>query len=91
MKWGRPYEIAIIGMGCHFPGSSDLVSFFENILSARDCTSEVPSDRWDSRRFCDPGSAANDRVPSCRGGYLQSPVRFAAAGHGVMPLTVEGG
>ncbi len=91
MKWGRPYEIAIIGMGCHFPGSSDLVSFFENILSARDCTSEVPSDRWDSRTFCDPGSAASDRVPSCRGGYLQSPVRFAAAEHGVMPLTVEGG
>ena len=30
-------------------------------------------------------------MPSCRGGYLESPIRFDAAEHGIMPRTVEGG
>ncbi len=91
MRRGRPYEIAIIGMGCRFAGASDLSTYFENILSAKDCTREVPRDRWDASDFCDPDSQANDRVPSCRGGYLDSPIRFDAAEHGIMPRTVEGG
>ena len=91
MRRGRPYEIAIIGMGCRFAGASDLSTYFENILSAKDCTREVPRDRWNAATFCDPDSQANDRVPSCRGGYLDSPIRFDAAEHGIMPRTVEGG
>ena len=91
MKRGRPYEIAIIGMGCRFAGASDLSTYFENILSAKDCTGEVPRDRWNARAFCDPDSQAVDRVPSCRGGYLESPIRFDAAEHGIMPRTIEGG
>ena len=63
MRRGRPYEIAIIGMGCRFAGASDLSTYFENILSARDCTREVPRDRWNAATFCDPDSQANDRVP----------------------------
>jgi acyl transferase domain-containing protein len=30
-------------------------------------------------------------VPTCRGGYLDSPLAFDAAEHGIMPRTVEGG
>jgi acyl transferase domain-containing protein/phosphopantetheinyl transferase len=91
MRRGRPYEIAIIGMGCRFAGASDLGSYFENIVAARDCTGEVPHDRWKASVFCDPGSQANDRLPSCRGGYLESPVRFDPADHRIMPRTVLGG
>ena len=69
----------------------DLNAYFENILNARDCTREVPRDRWDAATFCDPDSQTNDRVTSCRGGYLESPIPFDAAAHGIMPRTVEGG
>jgi acyl transferase domain-containing protein/phosphopantetheinyl transferase len=91
MRRGRPYEIAIIGMGCQFAGAADLSTYFDNILAARDCTRDVPPDRWSARTFCDPNSRANDRVPSCRGGYLDSPIAFDAAAHGIMPRTIEGG
>jgi len=91
MSRGRPLQIAIVGMGCHFPGARDLTTYWENILAGKDCTREVPPDRWDPRIFCDPASSANDRVPCSRGGYLDSPLRFDAAAHGIMPLTVEGG
>ena len=78
MRRGRPYEIAIIGMGCRFPGASDLTAYFENI-SLRDNggTREVPlADRLGRRAFCDPNARANDRVSSRLGGYLDSPIPF---------------
>ncbi len=91
MKRGRPLEIAIVGMGCRFPGARDLCAYWENILAGTDCTRDVPADRWDSATFVDPSSPANDRVPRGRGGYLDAPIEFDAAEHGIMPRTVEGG
>jgi len=91
MSGGRPLQIAIVGMGCHFPGARDLTTYWENILAGKNCTREVPPDRWDPRIFCDRASTAVDRVPCSRGGYLDSPLRFDAAEHGIMPRTVEGG
>ncbi len=91
MNRGHPLQIAIVGMGCHFPDARDLTSYWENILAGKDCTREVPPDRWDPQIFCDPASPANDRVPCSRGGYLDSPLHFDAALHGIMPRTVEGG
>ena len=35
MSRGRPLEIAIIGMGCRFPGAPDLFAYWENILAGR--------------------------------------------------------
>ncbi len=90
MKRGRPYEIAIIGMGCQFPGASDLSRFFENVLGGKDCTREVPPDRWHAQAFRDSRSRANDRLASSRGGYLESPVRFDEAVCGIKPSTAEG-
>ena len=91
MSRGRPLEIAIVGMGCRFPGAGDLCAYWENILAGKDCTRDVPADRWDPARFVGPSSTANDRVTCGRGGYLDSPIEFDAAEHGIMPRTVEGG
>ena len=41
----------------------DASTFFENMVAGRDCTREVPADRWDPATFCDPASTAGDRVP----------------------------
>ncbi len=91
MRRGRPLEIAIVGMGCRFPGAPDLCAYWENILAAKDCTRDVPPDRWDSRTFVDSSSRANDRLPCGRGGYLDSPIELDVAEHGIMPRTVAGG
>ena len=91
MSRRRPAEIALIGLGCRFAGAPDASTFFENILAGKDSTQSVPADRWDAATFCDPNSQAGDRVPSCRGGYLDSPLAFDAAAHGIMPRAVKGG
>ncbi len=91
MSRPRPAEIAIIGLDCRFAGAPDSSAYFENILAGKDSTREVPADRWNKHAFCDPDSPAADRVPTCRGGYLDSPLSFDAAAHGIMPRTVSGG
>lgn len=88
---GRPLDIAIIGMGCRFPGAADLFAYWANILANRDQTREVPADRWPIDIFYDPESNANDRVAGRRGGYLDTPVPFDPSEHGIMPLAVAGG
>lgn len=87
----QPLAVAIVGMACRFPGAPDLARFWANILDGLDATSDVPPDRWDPSIFFDPESTDNDRVSCKRGGYLDTPIPFDAAAHGIMPLTVAGG
>ena len=91
MRRGRAYEIALVGMSCRFPGAPDLFAFWANILANRDLTREVPAERWPLEAFYDPDSRANDRVACRRGGYLDTPIPFDPAAHGIMPLAVAGG
>ena len=91
MRRGRPLDIAIVGLACRFPGSRDAAGFWENVVAGRDATSDVPRDRRGQEVFLDPGSHANDRVCTGRGGYLDTPIEFDAAAHGIMPSAVDGG
>lgn len=88
---GRPFDIAIVGMGCRFPGAADLFAYWANILANLDQTREVPADRWPIDIFYDPESNDNDRVVGHSGGYLDAPVPFDPSEHGIMPLAVAGG
>lgn len=41
-------KIAVVGMGCHFPGSSNRKEFWDNLKNGVDSITEVPKSRWDS-------------------------------------------
>src|SRR5687767_2754380 len=48
-------RIAIIGIGCRFPGGvNDAESFWELLIEGREAVSEVPPDRWNVERYYDP-------------------------------------
>jgi len=50
--------IAVIGMGCRFPGGAgDPDSFWDLLVEGRDAINKVPSDRWDSDAYFDPDRA----------------------------------
>src|SRR5262245_41643902 len=91
MRRGNARDVAIVGMGCRFPGAPNLHTFWANILTNRDVLREIPADRWPVEIFHDPSSGANDRVSCRRGGYLDSPIDFDPSLHGIMPLAVAGG
>ena len=39
-------KVAVIGMGCCYPGAHSAVDFFENILAGRRGFREMPAERW---------------------------------------------
>ena len=54
MKYASREPIAIIGMGCRFPGGADTPEAFWHLLhQGKDAITEVPTDRWDMDAYYD--------------------------------------
>jgi acyl transferase domain-containing protein/acyl carrier protein len=79
--------IAVIGIGCRFPGAADSPqAFWELMAAGRDGIVEVPNDRWDSKRFYDPDPSAPGKMYVKHGGFLQQRIdTFDALAFGVAP------
>lgn len=79
--------IAIIGMGCRFPGGADSPSqFWELLEQGRDAITEVPSWRWSLDELYDPDPHAKGKVATRWGGFLEAPESFDAAFFGIAPI-----
>ena len=47
-------RIAIIGVGCRFPGGiNDAEAFWKLLTEGREALSDVPKDRWNLERYFD--------------------------------------
>ena len=68
--------IAIIGLGCRFPGASDPESFWQFLREGGDAITEVPPERWDSRTFYDPKVGVPGKMNTCWGGFLKQVDQF---------------
>ncbi|GAA3396125.1 SDR family NAD(P)-dependent oxidoreductase [Cryptosporangium minutisporangium] len=90
---GRPDPgdpIAIVGIGCRFPGDVRTpAEFWELLAEGRSGVREVPEDRWD--QFSD-GSAADEAVLAKTtrwGGFLADVTGFDAEFFGITPREAE--
>ena len=82
--------IAIVGMGCRFPGSvSDPGSFWHFLLQSSDAISEIPRDRIDLAHYYDPRPATPGRIMTRWGGFLGRVDGFDAAFFGMSPREAE--
>ncbi|RMG19388.1 MAG: acyltransferase domain-containing protein [Deltaproteobacteria bacterium] len=81
--------IAIVGLGCIFPGAPDVGAFWELVEQGRSAITDAPPSRLD-RLFHDPGASEIDRLYVRRGGFLGDTVDFDAAAFGVMPVAAAG-
>ncbi|NEW56220.1 SDR family NAD(P)-dependent oxidoreductase [Nocardia cyriacigeorgica] len=79
--------IAIVGMGCRFPGGVESPDQLWDLITAgTDATGEFPSDRgWDLDRLFDPDPDAPGTVYTRRGGFLGGAADFDAGFFGLGP------
>lgn len=68
-------EVAIVGIGCRFPGGiEDPYTFWKFLMDKGDGIVEVPEDRWSLEKFYDPDPDAPGRMYTRRGGFLTQPL-----------------
>jgi acyl transferase domain-containing protein/NADPH:quinone reductase-like Zn-dependent oxidoreductase/acyl carrier protein len=64
--------IAIVGIGCRFPGgAASPEEFWKLLAEGTDCIVDVPKDRWDYRRFYDPDTDKPGKSHQFQGGFLK--------------------
>jgi myxalamid-type polyketide synthase MxaE and MxaD len=77
--------IAIIGIGCRFPGANDTAAFWQLLRDGVDAIREVPADRFDQHAFYDPDPAAPGKMNTRWGGFLEQVDRFDPSFFGISP------
>ena len=83
-------SIALIGIGCRFPGGADTPeAFWRFIESGRNAIVEVPADRWDLMAFFDQDPGRPGKTYSKWGGFLDQVDRFDAGFFGISPREAE--
>jgi acyl transferase domain-containing protein/acyl-CoA synthetase (AMP-forming)/AMP-acid ligase II/acyl carrier protein len=71
-------EIAVIGMGCRFPGANSPDAFWQLLMNQIDAISEVPANRWDIDTFYDATPGVPGKMSTRWGGFLEDVAGFDA-------------
>jgi myxalamid-type polyketide synthase MxaE and MxaD len=77
--------IAIVGMGCRYPGADGVDAFWRLLAGGCDAVTEVPPERWDLEALYDPDSAVPGRMTTRWGGFLRRLDEFDASFFGITP------
>ncbi len=82
--------IAIIGIGCRFPGGVNSPgSFWELLKNEVDAIREIPSSRMNVEALYDPRPATPGRIMTHWGGFLEDIDQFDASFFGLSPREAE--
>lgn len=75
--------IAIVGLGCRFPGANNPASFWQLLRQGKKAITPVPKERWERSHFYDPDPNVAGKMSSCEGGFLEDIDRFDASFFGI--------
>jgi Beta-ketoacyl synthase, N-terminal domain len=81
----RREPIAIVGMGCRFPGAATPDEYWAVLRDGVDAITETPIERWDAEALFDADPEAAGRVAIRVGGFVEGIDRFDATYFGIAP------
>jgi acyl transferase domain-containing protein/acyl carrier protein len=83
-KLAQTEPIAIIGMGCRFPGdANDPESFWNLLKNGVDAVSDIPPERWNMEKLYDPNPDIPGKMYVRRLGLLKDVDKFDAQFFGI--------
>ncbi len=78
--------IAIIGIGCRFPGgANDPASFWKLLCDKVDAITDVPADRWNVQAFYSSDRNKPGKTYTRQGGFIENIDQFDAHFFGISP------
>ncbi len=81
-------RIAIVGMSCRLPGADSPQALWDLVSRGVDAVSDVPSSRWDSKRFYDEDPKQAGKMYTTRGGFIDQLEDFDAFSFGISPREI---
>jgi len=83
--------IAIVGVGCRFPGGADsLENYWQLLLNGKDAIIDIPPDRWDFRKYYDKNNNVAGKHYCKQGGFLEESIfEFDPLFFGISPREAE--
>ncbi len=86
LESAKTEAIAIVGMGCRFPGGADHPDAFWQLLQNRtDAITEVPPDRWNHAAYYSQNPEAPGKINTRYGGFVGEVDQFDAQFFGIAP------
>ncbi len=79
-------RIAIIGIGCRFPGGINSADdLWKLLVQGAEAVGDIPSDRWNIERFYDPQPGIIGKSVAKRGGFVDGIDQFDPQFFGISP------
>ncbi|MBF0587714.1 MAG: aminotransferase class I/II-fold pyridoxal phosphate-dependent enzyme [Magnetococcales bacterium] len=87
----KPPAIAIIGMGCRFPGGADAIqAFWQMLLDQADAITDLPPERWSRYRYQQDDPKVFGAYQPHQAGFLHSdPYTFDAPFFSIAPREAD--
>ena len=81
--------IAVVGLGCRFPGAANPQEFWQLLKDSRDGITEIPVNRWNIDRYYDPEPGTPGKMYTRRGGFIDRVDQFDPDFFGISPREAE--
>ncbi|MBK7130305.1 MAG: SDR family NAD(P)-dependent oxidoreductase [Crocinitomicaceae bacterium] len=79
--------LAIIGIGCRFPGNANSPEeFWDLLMNKTDALETIPADRWDMESLYAPEWRRAGKISVKRGGFIHDVDKFDAGFFGISPI-----
>ncbi|MEO0488107.1 MAG: polyketide synthase, partial [Cyanobacteria bacterium J06659_2] len=86
VEQARTEAIAIVGMGCRFPGEvSDPEAYWQLLSSGHNPITQVPPERWDVDAYYDPDPSTLGKTYTRWGGFITGVDQFDPDFFGISP------
>ncbi len=80
--------VAIIGIGCRFPGAKDPQAFWQLLVDGVDPITEIPASRFDINAFYHPTPRAAGKISTRFGAFIADVENFDAGFFGISTWTL---
>ncbi|MEM9274505.1 MAG: beta-ketoacyl synthase N-terminal-like domain-containing protein [Cyanobacteria bacterium P01_F01_bin.143] len=77
--------IAIVGMGCRFPGANNPQEFWQLLSNAQDAITQIPAEHWDKDQYYDNQPATPGKICNNYGGFVPHLKEFDASFFRIAP------
>lgn len=77
--------IAVVGIGCRFPGAPNVEAYWHLLSEGKDAIQEIPSDRWNASDYYDAEIGKSGKTNARWGGFLDCVDKFDPAFFNISP------